>query len=87
MAIGWQDIGRYRYYLKPDAGAPMGAMATGLFKVDGKMYLAGENGNLLDKGVHVLDGHAYAVAEDGSVLSDSTVQADTDAQGRLTTLH
>ena len=42
MATGWQDIGRYRYYLKPEAGTPMGAMATGLFEVDGKMYLAGE---------------------------------------------
>lgn len=86
MAVGWQDIGKYRYYLKPDAGAPMGAMATRLFKVDGKMYLAGENGNLLDKGVHVLDGHAYAVAEDGSVKTDDTVQVDTDSQGRLTSL-
>lgn len=82
MLTGMQHIGSYDYYFAND-----GRMATGIFDVDGKKYLASENGNLLPAGVHVYNNHAYAVNADGSVQADSTVQVDTDEVGRLTSLH
>lgn len=82
MLTGMQHIGSYDYYFAHD-----GRMATGIFDVEGKKYLASENGNLLSAGVHVYNDHAYAVNADGSVQADSTVQVDTDEAGRLTSLH
>jgi putative lysozyme len=82
MLTGMQHIGSCDYYFAND-----GRMATGIFDVEGKKYLASENGNLLSAGVHVHNNHAYAVNADGSVQADSTVQVDTDEVGRLTSLH
>ena len=82
MLTGMQHIGSCDYYFAND-----GRMATGIFDAEGKKYLASENGNLLLAGVHVYNDHAYAVNADGSVQADSTVQVDTDEDGRLTSLH
>lgn len=86
METGFQDIGSHRYYFYPEAGSPRGTMATGLFDVDGKKYLATENGNILSGGIFVQEGNVYAIDADGVVKTDGVIEVVVDDLGRLTGL-
>lgn len=75
--IGWQDIGRQRYYFNDD-----GIMCTGWQKIDGKTYYFGKNG-AMRTGRRKIGGKTYDFGMDGALKTKSSGKTSVTADNIL----
>lgn len=64
IQIGWVTLGNWKMYFEPSTGAA----ATGVYKIEGKLYAFDQNGIwLTGSGTQVINGKKYCFNSDGSV--------------------